>query len=73
MGTLKNELHGLFLVAPDDREHEVRAQMRRPAFSNIQHLGIRYLPYSELEKHRETIARFGEGMKGILAISHPIP
>lgn len=73
MGTLKNELHGLFLVAPDDREHEVRAQMRRPAFSNIQHLGIRYLPYSELEKHRATIARFGQGMKGIMAISHPIP
>ena len=72
MGTSADSLHGLFLVAPDDRQHEVRAQMQRPAFSNIQHLGIRYLPYSELEKHRETIARFGEGMKAILAISHSL-
>lgn len=73
MGTSQAGLHGLFLVAPDDREHEVRAQMRRPAFQHIGHRGIRYLPYSELEKHRETIARFGEGMKGIMAISHPLP
>ena len=73
MGTSQAGLHGLFLVAPDDREHEVRAQMRRPAFQHIGDRGIRYLPYSELEKHRETIARFGEGMKGIMAISHPLP
>jgi type II restriction enzyme len=73
MGTSKDGLHGLFLVAPDDRQHEVRAQMQRPAFSHIHSLGIRYLPYSELEKHRETIARFGEGMKAILSISQPLP
>ena len=73
MGTLQAGLHGLFLVAPDDREHEVRAQMRRPAFQHIGDRNIRYLPYSELEKHRETIARFGEGMKAILAISVPLP
>ncbi|MCA9124504.1 MAG: type II restriction endonuclease [Planctomycetales bacterium] len=72
MGTSQTGLHGLFLVAPDDREHEVRAQMRRPAFQHIGQRGIRYLPYSELEKHRETIARFGEGMKAMLAISHPL-
>jgi len=73
MGTSQAGLHGLFLVAPDDREHEVRAQMRRPAFQHIGQRGIRYLPYSELEKYRETIARFGEGMKAMLAISHPLP
>lgn len=73
MGTSQAGLHGLFLVAPDDREHEVRAQMQRPAFQHIGDRGIRYLPYSELEKHRETIVRFGEGMKGIMAISHPLP
>ena len=73
MGTSQAGLHGMFLVAPDDREHEVRAQMRRPAFQQIGDRGIRYLSYSELEKHRDTIARFGEGMKGIMAISHPLP
>ncbi len=72
MGTSQDGLHGLFLVAPDDRDQEVRAQMRRPAFQYVGRRGIRYLPYSELEKHRATIARFGEGMKAMLAISHPL-
>jgi len=60
---------GLFLVAPDGREGEVAAQLRRPAFSRVADLGIRYLPYGELERNREAIARFGSGMKGLHAIS----
>ena len=69
---LSSELHaqsGLFLVAPDTREGEVRAQLRRPAFSRIADLRVRFLPYSELEEHRDAIARFGAGMRGIQAIS----
>jgi type II restriction enzyme len=69
---LSSELHaadGLFLVAPDAREDEVRAQLRRPAFSRVRDLQVRFLPYGELEKHREAIARFGTGMKGIQAIA----
>ncbi|TIX93115.1 type II restriction endonuclease [Rhizobium sp. P44RR-XXIV] len=60
---------GLFLVAPDAREADVRAQLRRPAFSRISDLDISYLPYSELEKNREPIARFGSGLKAIRAIA----
>lgn len=60
----------LFLVAPDDRESEVRAQLMRPAFSGVASLNVRYLPYGELERHREHIARFGEGLKAIRAVSH---
>lgn len=60
---------GLFLVAPDEREDDVRQQLRRPAFSRIETLGIRYLPYSDLRAQREAIARFGSGLKPILAIS----
>ncbi len=60
---------GLFLVAPDGREAEVAAQLRRPAFSRVADLGMRYLPYGELERNRESIARFGSGMKGLQAIS----
>lgn len=56
---------GLYLVAPDEREHEVRAQLRRPAFSPVADLHLRYLPYGELVANREAIARFGAGM-------HPI-
>ncbi|MBM3271154.1 MAG: type II restriction endonuclease [Candidatus Sericytochromatia bacterium] len=59
----------LFLVAPDDREADVRAQLRRPAFSRIENLDVRYLPYSELEHNRDAMARFGSGLKAIEAVS----
>jgi type II restriction enzyme len=59
----------LFLVAPDAREPEVRAQVNRPAFSSVADLNVLYLPYGELLKHRESIARFGSGLKGIEAIA----
>lgn len=60
---------GLFLVAPDARENEVRAQLARPAFRRIADLDVRYLPYSELDRNREAMARFGSGLKGIEAIT----
>ena len=61
-----------FLVAPDERETDVRAQFARPAFSRVSELDLRYLPYSELRAHREAIARFGSGLKGVLAIARPL-
>ena len=60
---------GLFLVAPDAREADVRAQLKRPAFSRIADLDISYLPYGELERNRQAIARFGSGLKAIKAIA----
>ncbi len=63
-------LHSLFLVAPDKREADVRAQIARPAFSRIADLSVRYLPYSALEQHREAIARFGSGVAALEKISH---
>lgn len=62
----------LFLVAPDSREAEVRAQLARPAFSRIGDLDLAYLPYGELRAHREAIARFGSGMKGVREISRKL-
>lgn len=72
LGHAEPRARGLFLVAPDDRERDVRAQLARPAFSRVTDLDVRYLPYSELEKHREAIARFGTGMKGIEALSRSL-
>ena len=63
---------GLFLVAPDDRENDVREQLRRPAFSRVADIGVRYLPYSALEQHRESMARFGHGMKAVEAIARTL-
>ena len=67
-----NDFHataGLFLVAPDAREADVRAQLQRPAFSRVADLDISYLSYGELEKNRESIGRFGSGLKAIKAIA----
>lgn len=50
----------------------LRAQLRRPAFRSVANLNVRYLPYSELETHRESIARFGHGLKPIEAIARVV-
>jgi type II restriction enzyme len=65
-------LRGMYLVAPDAREDDVRKQLARPAFRKIHDLSVKYLPYGELERHRESIARFGEGLKAIDAIARAL-
>jgi type II restriction enzyme len=63
-------VQALYLVAPDRREQDVRAQLARPAFSRIADLHVRYLPYGGLEQHREAIARFGRGLHPIEQLAH---
>ena len=72
LGGDAHALEGMFLVAPNGREDEVRVQLARPAFSRVADLKLRYLPYNELETHRESIARFGSGMKAIHAVSRTL-
>lgn len=62
----------MFLVAPDSREQDVRDQLLRAAFRNAPKLSVKFLPYGALQDHREAIARFGTGMKGIEAIARTI-
>ena len=69
LGSDLQATEGLFLVAPDSREEDVRAQLTRPAFSRVADLKVRFLSYGELEKNRAALARFGSGIKGIHAIS----
>jgi type II restriction enzyme len=63
---------GLYLVAPDAREGDVRRQLARPAFRRIGDLSVKYLPYGELERNRESMARFGEGLKAIDAVARAL-
>lgn len=69
LGTKVGAETTLFLVAPDNRCEEVAQQLKRPAFSRVSELGIRYLPYSQLKEHRDTIGRFGSSIKPLLEIS----
>ncbi|WP_264778646.1 type II restriction endonuclease [Deinococcus aetherius] len=72
LGAPERAVQGLYLVAPDGREADVRDQLRRPAFQAVSHLNMRYLPYSELERHREAMARFGQGLRAVEAIARTL-
>lgn len=69
LGSSAGTRRHLFLVAPDEREDDVRQQLNRPAFAHVRQLGMRYVPYGELRANRESIARFGAGLKPIEAIA----
>lgn len=72
LGTAQGGALGLFLVAPDDREADVRAQLARPAFSRVAELRVRFLAYGDLERHREAMGRFGTGLKAIDAVARTL-
>lgn len=59
-------------AAPDAREDDVRRQLARPAFRSISALSVKYLPYSELERNRDSMGRFGEGLKAIEAVARTL-
>ena len=61
-----------FLVAPDRREADARAQLARPAFQRVSDLDVRFLSYSDLRDHRESVARFGRGLHPIEALARPL-
>lgn len=69
LGDPSEATQGLFLVAPDEREEEVRAQLARPAFRHVASLHVRFVPYGELGRHRQAMARFGAGLKAVEAIA----
>jgi type II restriction enzyme len=69
LGAPEQAVRGLYLVAPDAREADVMAQVARPAFRGVADKGMRFLPYSELEKNRHHMARFGEGLRAVEAVA----
>ncbi len=69
LGAPPDATRELFLVAPDAREDEVRAQIQRPAFRRVADLRVRYLPYGELERNREAMGRFGQGLKAVEVVA----
>lgn len=47
------------LVAPDEREKEIIAQLRRPSLSAGKNINISYILFSDLCEHCEAICKFG--------------
>ena len=62
-------LSGLFIVAPDGREDEVRKQLARRALRSVTALEERYQPFGELQANRAAMARFGAGLKAVEAVA----
>ncbi len=58
--SLGDRQYDFFLVAPDKREKEVLAQLRRPSFQASTCIGLRYLLFSELDQHCYGLCKFGE-------------
>jgi type II restriction enzyme len=59
--TLPNsEKLSLYLVAPDQREKEIIAQLKRPSLIKQDGLKIAYILFSELCTHCESICKLGE-------------
>jgi len=48
---------------------ELRESLSWPAFRRVADLRVRYLPYGELERNREAMGRFGQGLKAVEAVA----
>lgn len=57
--TLSNAKMMICLVAPDEREREIIAQLKRPSISAGKDINISYILFSDLCMHCESICKFG--------------
>ena len=58
----------LYLVAPDEREGEVRAQLVRPTFRELVNKPA-LIKFSDIETHCEALCRFGHGFEAVHKIA----
>ena len=59
----------LFLVAPDSREKEIIAQLRRPTFKCLNNIKLRYIIFSDLYEHSKGLCKFGVDCSVLFKIS----
>lgn len=62
----------LFLVAPDSREKEIQAQLRRPAFAELGNRRPRYLLFSEFCEHCSGLCKFGADYTALRKIAREV-
>jgi type II restriction enzyme len=58
--SLGDRQYDFFLVAPDKREKEVLAQLKRPSFQTSTCIGLRYILFNDLEEHCHGLCKFGD-------------
>ncbi|NJD01130.1 MAG: hypothetical protein FIA99_00680 [Ruminiclostridium sp.] len=67
--SLENLHYNFFLVAPNSREKEIIAQLKRPSFKAIDCVTLRYILFSDLYEHCNGLCKFGEDYKILLKIA----
>lgn len=67
--SLDSRRNDFFLVAPDNREKEIVAQLQRPAFRDLKSVAFRYLFFSDITCHCEAMCRFGEDWRVMLKLA----
>lgn len=67
--SLGDKQYNFFLVAPNSREKEILAQLKRPAFKNLDCVNLRYILFSELYEHCHGLCKFGEDYKILLKVA----
>jgi type II restriction enzyme len=67
--SLANMECNLFLVAPDSREKEIIAQLRRPTFKSLNCENLSYIVFSDLYTHCSGLCTFGEDYSILFKIS----
>lgn len=67
--SLGGRKYDFFLVAPDNREKEIIAQLQRPAFQSLPSVAFRYLLFSDISCNCEAIGRFGDDWRVLLKVA----
>jgi len=67
--SLGDRKYDFFLVAPDNREKEIVAQLQRPAFKSLQSVAFRYLLFSDVSCNCEAMGRFGDDWRVLLKVA----
>ena len=70
--SLGDRQYDFFLVAPDKREKEVLAQLKRPSFQTSTFIGLRYLLFSELEEHCHGLCKFGDDYRILFKLAKDV-
>ncbi len=70
--SLGDRHYDFFLVAPDKREKEVLAQLKRPSFQTSTCIGLRYILFSELEEHCHGLCKFGDDYRILFKLAKDV-
>ena len=67
--SLGDKKYNFFLVAPDSREKEIIAQLKRPSFKNIDCVTLRYILFSNLYEHCKGLCKLGDNYQILFKIA----